>query len=125
MVRSSPQERDFFFEAEDGIRDSSVTGVQTCDFRFVPVVLTREDHNSWNLSRRPRYSQVPSQPLFLIPAVAIKSSSFAFREPWSRFPAPLSSSCPTYAPRRTFAFQEPTSGSLRRAHPSGYIFIYP
>src|SRR5207237_3145485 len=26
----------FFFQAEDGIRDSSVTGVQTCAFRSVP-----------------------------------------------------------------------------------------
>src|SRR5260370_40109257 len=27
----------FFFQAEDGIRDSSVTGVQTCAIEFSPV----------------------------------------------------------------------------------------
>src|SRR5260370_18529447 len=31
----------FFFQAEDGIRDSSVTGVQTC---ALPILITRSRH---------------------------------------------------------------------------------
>src|SRR5437762_8603176 len=30
----------FFFQAEDGIRDTSVTGVQTCALPIWPVILT-------------------------------------------------------------------------------------
>src|SRR5260370_37481250 len=33
----------FFFQAEDGIRDSSVTGVQTCALPIIEIVLARED----------------------------------------------------------------------------------
>src|SRR5205807_7893027 len=35
----------FFFQAEDGIRDYKVTGVQTCALPiFAPVARAREDH---------------------------------------------------------------------------------
>src|SRR5699024_11428063 len=30
----------FFFQAEDGIRDRNVTGVQTCAFRSPPLVIS-------------------------------------------------------------------------------------
>src|SRR5207237_5571976 len=35
----------FFFQAEDGIRDSSVTGVQTC---ALPIYLRRVEHDAWH-----------------------------------------------------------------------------
>src|SRR5260370_23138681 len=37
-LRSEPSSFFFFFQAEDGIRDSSVTGVQTC---ALPISLAR------------------------------------------------------------------------------------
>ena len=37
----------FFFQAEDGIRDRLVTGVQTCALPILPyTVMTRENTNS-------------------------------------------------------------------------------
>src|SRR5207237_2517791 len=42
----------FFFQAEDGIRDSSVTGVQTCAFRSEPRCET---------SATPRYPARPTR----------------------------------------------------------------
>jgi len=56
---------------------------------------------------------------------SIKSSSFASRRPWPRFPVPLSNPCPTNAPRRTLAFHGPTSSPLHRVRPPEYIFMYP
>src|SRR5205809_4018439 len=38
----------FFFQAEDGIRDVAVTGVQTC---ALPIFHTGQDINAWGLSR--------------------------------------------------------------------------
>src|SRR5207237_2521737 len=38
MCRHSPATFFFFFQAEDGIRDSSVTGVQTCALPIYDVV---------------------------------------------------------------------------------------
>src|SRR5437879_11807826 len=40
----------FFFQAEDGIRDTSVTGVQTC---ALPIYEARSRHNSAYWSGRP------------------------------------------------------------------------
>src|SRR5207245_5236602 len=36
VVSSSPATRLFFFQAEDGIRDATVTGVQTCALPICP-----------------------------------------------------------------------------------------
>src|SRR5207237_5974938 len=49
---------DFFFQAEDGIRDSSVTGVQTCALPIFPrrrskrSRLSRSYRRLWSSSRR-------------------------------------------------------------------------
>src|SRR5207237_7753535 len=40
---------DFFFQAEDGIRDSSVTGVQTC---ALPIYLSANRHRRARADRR-------------------------------------------------------------------------
>src|SRR5205823_8606830 len=42
---------DFFFQAEDGIRDKLVTGVQTCALPILPPMLTRGCHSNWRLNR--------------------------------------------------------------------------
>src|SRR5260370_4346437 len=45
--RNSVQEEhglNFFFQAEDGIRDSSVTGVQTCALPILPILLPSVSH---------------------------------------------------------------------------------
>src|SRR5437879_97679 len=36
LSKSKLKEKDFFFQAEDGIRDTSVTGVQTCALPISP-----------------------------------------------------------------------------------------
>src|SRR5207237_5860202 len=46
----------FFFQAEDGIRDSSVTGVQTC---ALPIY--RNFPYAWRTDRAPRVWEVPIQ----------------------------------------------------------------
>src|SRR5260370_37877736 len=51
----------FFFQAEDGIRDSSVTGVQTC---ALPI-------SSWRRSWRPRRERGPELRLRRWPAASI------------------------------------------------------
>src|SRR5260370_29210614 len=43
----------FFFQAEDGIRDSSVTGVQTCALPICPAQPSR-GRGTW-LEKRPRH----------------------------------------------------------------------
>src|SRR5260370_22418304 len=53
--------RSFFFQAEDGIRDSSVTGVQTC---ALPI---SQLGAQWALLRRHRQDQQA----FIAPALAI------------------------------------------------------
>src|SRR5437867_9509913 len=40
--------RDFFFQAEDGIRDRTVTGVQTC---ALPILSTACDASLWPMYR--------------------------------------------------------------------------
>src|SRR5207245_4644441 len=43
----------FFFQAEDGIRDATVTGVQTCALPIcLPLRINREDTSGWYSSRR-------------------------------------------------------------------------
>ena len=37
----------FFFQAEDGIRDTSVTGVQTCALPIYYTLLKLEDKGLW------------------------------------------------------------------------------
>src|SRR2546430_11324498 len=46
----------FFFQAEDGIRDLTVTGVQTCALPIFPLLRGNRDsrrffHTAWTLSR--------------------------------------------------------------------------
>src|SRR5438128_7582832 len=36
----------FFFQAEDGIRDATVTGVQTCALPISPLLIGAEQHGS-------------------------------------------------------------------------------
>src|SRR5437763_6060156 len=51
----------FFFQAEDGIRDTSVTGVQTCALPIsvhAPVPRARPDAEGL-LARQPRHRRVP------------------------------------------------------------------
>src|SRR5260370_41070265 len=47
----------FFFQAEDGIRDSSVTGVQTCALPICPVmkkVVTQRDFETCSSKMKPK-----------------------------------------------------------------------
>src|SRR5437016_2394647 len=41
----------FFFQAEDGIRDWSVTGVQTCALPIYPEICDPESHKTRDLER--------------------------------------------------------------------------
>src|SRR5207237_6528327 len=43
---------DFFFRAEDGIGDSSVTGVQTCALPIYETFVTRSPNHMWAISWR-------------------------------------------------------------------------
>src|SRR2546427_794028 len=42
----------FFFQAEDGIRDLTVTGVQTCALPIYPYTLVLENRRRWDPFRR-------------------------------------------------------------------------
>src|SRR5947207_7241381 len=46
----------FFFQAEDGIRDHCVTGVQTY---ALPILKTRAFRRSWSLEERPMGRALP------------------------------------------------------------------
>src|SRR5438046_3790765 len=57
----------FFFQAEDGIRDWSVTGVQTCALPISPPRVLNYAPHGWPVSytsrhihRRPRNTHLPS-----------------------------------------------------------------
>src|SRR5260370_2569802 len=43
----------FFFQAEDGIRDSSVTGVQTCALPICCHIILQPERRMWQLHSRP------------------------------------------------------------------------
>src|SRR5688572_31519419 len=45
----------FFFQAEDGIRDLTVTGVQTCALPIFPLSRIREFHRPIQISRQNLY----------------------------------------------------------------------
>src|SRR5688572_31206406 len=52
----------FFFQAEDGIRDLTVTGVQTCALPISPPIRGRR----WATFSAPRSSSVPTSKLRLL-----------------------------------------------------------
>src|SRR5260370_13028599 len=55
----------FFFQAEDGIRDSSVTGVQTC---ALPIFLTRASlYPFLHACARPEAIELPGQCIYSVP----------------------------------------------------------
>src|SRR5260370_13151808 len=62
----------FFFQAEDGIRDSSVTGVQTC---ALPIFLLLEGSLSEGDHRRRRRLDVPYGRVAPAPAARSAASS--------------------------------------------------
>src|SRR5699024_12067339 len=62
--------RDFFFQAEDGIRDRNVTGVQTCALPIYPPVFYLK-----NLDKSPRLSGPSVFEVPLITRSLIRSSS--------------------------------------------------
>src|SRR5437762_13526666 len=69
----------FFFQAEDGIRDTSVTGVQTC---ALPISRSRRSGarpSSQSGSRRSRSSSLCSTRGWHVRASAISSSSYGRR----------------------------------------------
>src|SRR5207249_6801103 len=70
----------FFFQAEDGIRDRNVTGVQTC---ALPI---------YSNIQAPEKLQVSKLNL-----VAIAAWSSAFRRPWRTFPEPRKRGTPNIA----------------------------
>src|SRR3712207_7454373 len=54
--RSRATAPSFFFQAEDGIRDIGVTGVQTC---ALPIC---DGHDHWHVQRFERYLLIPLDP---------------------------------------------------------------
>src|SRR5438874_13831323 len=60
----------FFFQAEDGIRDLYVTGVQTCALPIYWVSLPWEDRYTFAISILPRQTH-PIQPARITAAVPI------------------------------------------------------
>src|SRR5438046_10664396 len=57
MLRWIYWRRSFFFQAEDGIRDWSVTGVQTC---ALPISALLRDRGA--ADRRPQHPRLPRRP---------------------------------------------------------------
>src|SRR5437870_7028451 len=55
----------FFFQAEDGIRDGHVTGVQTCALPIWPRADRLASPRAWVESRPVRGQSVPARPLEL------------------------------------------------------------
>src|SRR5207249_8109888 len=51
---------DFFFQAEDGIRDRNVTGVQTCALPISPPIVLPEPIYTRSLARVVRAQRQPS-----------------------------------------------------------------
>src|SRR2546429_1513361 len=56
----------FFFQAEDGIRDVAVTGVQTC---ALPISAITRELKTADLLERLRVAGVPSAPILTVDAV--------------------------------------------------------
>src|SRR4029077_16128776 len=89
---SSLSERDsFFFQAEDGIRDSSVTGVQTCALPISVIKLRRrrmitvEEYSYARArARRPVKVTLPC-PLMLFLVWSPRRSRDAHRDPFELF----------------------------------------
>src|SRR5437762_12287841 len=63
----------FFFQAEDGIRDTSVTGVQTCALPISLSGLVKRLFRVFVLGREPHAPQVPCQQTEVRMAVAQES----------------------------------------------------
>src|SRR5206468_5975817 len=82
-----PPGRSFFFQAEDGIRDLIVTGVQTCALPIYVRKATgrkaRRDGKILRRERRDRVGQPDSQ--LRVPAVP-DGERFAYRPPNQRHP---------------------------------------
>src|SRR5205823_7779389 len=77
----------FFFQAEDGIRDKLVTGVQTCALPISPPPATGPCavHSSW-IDGPPRRRIAPATPpprtRSLLAALTMASTSCSTRSPW-------------------------------------------
>src|SRR5438552_6381847 len=66
----------FFFQAEDGIRDDLVTGVQTCALPIFASSRALSNGVLWPISR-----QVASGPVLLAANWAIGTSTYGVRNP--------------------------------------------
>src|SRR3712207_9248177 len=62
----------FFFQAEDGIRDIGVTGVQTCALPISAAVLDRGGTSSSNTSAAPATAPAAAAPRHM-PLAAVKA----------------------------------------------------
>src|SRR2546430_3593449 len=80
-IASLPAARFFFFQAEDGIRDLTVTGVQTC---ALPILS----------SGRPAGVQVP-----VAPVVEVGSTGDVLEDPLQSAPAAVPLDLPAVAPQ--------------------------
>src|SRR3712207_8385447 len=58
----------FFFQAEDGIRDIGVTGVQTCALPISPCITPRTASEIiWSLAEEAKVNEVPIEPPMFAP----------------------------------------------------------
>src|SRR5690554_7893734 len=75
----------FFFQAEDGIRDADVTGVQTCAFRSALVGFDDEPHRSRQERCHPGYPgrQRPAGRIRSIPRSEERRVGKECRSRWS------------------------------------------
>src|SRR5207248_7401613 len=81
----------FFFQAEDGIRDRTVTGVQTCALPISPQVLVHRQPGAKSSTHSPEGRHTPSTPAKRsaiamrcpeMPPSALSSSPFSRPAPW-------------------------------------------
>src|SRR5436190_22999721 len=64
----------FFFQAEDGIRDHCVTGVQTCALPIWLVLTTSRDGVTWSDPRRIPTGGRGSTVTHLLPGVSVRGA---------------------------------------------------
>src|SRR5205823_10054784 len=102
----------FFFQAEDGIRDKLVTGVQTCALPISPWVTVISDTSSAPTERR-RYSRIPSPRSHASP-MSLKTDRASLSVPKGRWPIDL----PTIASGSRYSTETVAARWPRAAPPS-------
>src|SRR6266850_6482280 len=109
----------FFFQAEDGIRDYKVTGVQTC---ALPIYRSDDGGAKWRLLENPMKGSVvwsmaidPGDPAVMFAGTGTPSTPGIFRstdagKSWTRLRVEIADDCPNVGvPRPTGIAVDPTN----------------